>query len=72
VVVCRHVAAKHGPSSLHEEHRSMSGPIVRSGPSPEFSKNWERIFGAKKNASAASSTSKKSAKKAAKKGSKKK
>jgi hypothetical protein len=23
----------------------MSGPIVRSGPSPEFSKNWESIFG---------------------------
>lgn len=23
----------------------MSGPIVRSGPSPEFSKNWENIFG---------------------------
>lgn len=23
----------------------MSGPIVRSGPSPEFSQNWEKIFG---------------------------
>lgn len=26
----------------------MSGPIVRSGPSPEFSKNWESIFGKQK------------------------
>ncbi len=25
----------------------MSGPIVRSGPSPEFTKNWEQIFGKK-------------------------
>jgi hypothetical protein len=23
----------------------MSGPIVRSGASPEFSKNWDSIFG---------------------------
>jgi hypothetical protein len=23
----------------------MSGPIVRSGPTPEFSKNWESVFG---------------------------
>lgn len=23
----------------------MSGPIVRSGASPEFSKNWENVFG---------------------------
>jgi len=26
----------------------MSGPIVRSGPSPEFSKNWDKVFGSKK------------------------
>jgi hypothetical protein len=26
----------------------MSGPIVRSGPSPEFSKNWALVFGEKK------------------------
>jgi hypothetical protein len=26
----------------------MSGPIIRSGASPEFSKNWENIFGKKK------------------------
>lgn len=23
----------------------MSGPIIRSGASPEFSKNWDKIFG---------------------------
>lgn len=34
----------------------MSGPIVRSGASPEFSKNWDRIFGGKKAAKAAGST----------------
>lgn len=42
----------------------MSGPIVRSGPSPEFSKNWDNVFG-KSAASGKSATSKKSAKKAA-------
>lgn len=26
----------------------MSGPIVRSGPSPEFSKNWSQVFGSSK------------------------
>ena len=26
----------------------MSGPIVRSGPSPLFSNNWDGIFGGKK------------------------
>ena len=26
----------------------MGGPIVRSGASPEFSKNWDSIFGNKK------------------------
>ncbi len=26
----------------------MSGPIVRSGPSPEFTKNWDSVFGKKK------------------------
>jgi hypothetical protein len=26
----------------------MSGPIVRSGPSSEFTKNWEQAFGKKK------------------------
>ncbi len=40
----------------------MSGPIVRSGPSPEFSENWEKIFGK----DAAASKSKKSKKPATK------
>jgi hypothetical protein len=31
----------------------MSGPIVRSGPSPEFSKNWDSVFSGKKGKSAA-------------------
>jgi len=26
----------------------MSGPIVRSGPSPEYSKNWDEVFSSKK------------------------
>lgn len=25
----------------------MSGPIIRSGPSTQYSKNWESIFGGK-------------------------
>jgi hypothetical protein len=25
----------------------MSGPIVRSGPSPEFTKNWDSVFNKK-------------------------
>jgi hypothetical protein len=50
----------------------MSGPIIRSGPSPQFSKNWDSVFGkggAKKSAApakeAAPTAKKKSAKKAA-------
>lgn len=31
----------------------MSGPIVRSGASPEFSKNWGSIFGKQAKPSAA-------------------
>jgi hypothetical protein len=23
----------------------MSGPIIRSGPSPQFTKNWDSVFG---------------------------
>jgi hypothetical protein len=47
----------------------MSGPIVRSGPSPEFSKNWDSVFGKKpaKAAAAASAPAKKTAKKKKKK-----
>ena len=41
----------------------MSGPIVRSGASPEFTKNWEKIFGKKSGQSAPKAT--KPAKKAA-------
>ena len=26
----------------------MGGPIVRSGATPEFSKNWDSVFGGKK------------------------
>ena len=28
----------------------MSGPIVRTGATPEFSKNWDRIFSGKSGA----------------------
>ena len=53
----------------------MGGPIVRSGASPEFSKNWESIFGKQGDgasakvaaASGAAKTKKKASKKKAKK-----
>lgn len=58
----------------------MSGPIVRTGTTPEFWKNWDRAFGGKKNATgvdkapakpastaAAATAVKKTSKKAAKK-----
>jgi len=44
----------------------MSGPIVRSGPSPEYSSNWDKVFAKKKTAKKKSS-SKPAAKKSAKK-----
>ncbi len=44
----------------------MGGPIVRTGTTPEFWKNWDQVFGGKK------TTKKKSAPKAGKKSSKKK
>jgi hypothetical protein len=45
----------------------MSGPIVRTGATPEFSKNWDRIFGGKgKKQSTASKPAKAGAKKSAK------
>jgi len=61
--------------------RAMSGPIIRSGPSPQFSQNWDGIFGGGKNAAkkpakkpaakakaaAPKSVKKKAAKKSAKK-----
>ena len=34
-------------------YRAMSGPIVRSGPSPEFTKNWDSVFAGKKKSAAA-------------------
>lgn len=57
----------------------MSGPIVRTGTTPEFWKNYDAIFGKKtaaapktKDASAAAKPAKKVAKKATKKAAKKK
>ena len=44
----------------------MSGPIVRSGPSPEFSRNWDNVFG-KKSAKPAAPKAKKAAPKKKKK-----
>ncbi|MFP6612706.1 MAG: hypothetical protein VB835_10380 [Pirellulales bacterium] len=48
----------------------MSGPIVRSGPSPEFTKNWEQAFAkkkAKKKTAKAAGTKSKAKKKTKKK-----
>jgi len=52
----------------------MGGPIVRTGTTPEFWANWDRVFGdKKKNAKGATAkAAKKSAKSAAKKSAKKK
>ena len=44
----------------------MGGPIVRTGTTPEFWKNWDQVFGDKKK------TKKKSAPRAGKKAGKKK
>jgi hypothetical protein len=44
----------------------MSGPIVRTGATPEFWANWDRVFGGKKTKKAAAGE-KKAAKKAPKK-----
>jgi hypothetical protein len=58
----------------------MSGPIVRTGTTPEFWKNYDRIFGepkpaatkkATKKAATAAAPAKKTAKKASKKAAKK-
>ena len=50
----------------------MSGPIVRTGATPEFWQNWDRVFGGKKKAAggtkkAAGKSAKTAAKKAPKK-----
>lgn len=57
----------------------MSGPIVRTGTTPEFWKNYDNIFGKKKGTpakkqetAAATKPAKKATKKAAKKSAKKK
>jgi len=49
-----------------KETYKMSGPIVRSGPTPEYSSNWDKVFEKKKSAkkkAAATTTSNKIAKK---------
>jgi hypothetical protein len=46
----------------------VGGPIVRSGPSPEFSKNWDNIFGKPATAKSAAKPKKKTAKKKKKAG----
>jgi len=48
----------------------MGGPIIRSGASPEFSKNWDSIFG-KKSGSEKSTAKKDSGKAVAAKATKK-
>jgi hypothetical protein len=53
----------------------MSGPIVRTGTTPEFWKNWDNVFGDKKSKSAPAKKTTKAAKPAkavAKKSTKKK
>jgi hypothetical protein len=44
----------------------MSGPIVRTGATPEFWKNWDTVFGGKKANKAAAKPAKPAAKAAAK------
>jgi len=43
----------------------MSGPIVRTGTTPEFWKNWDRAFGDKKAAAGTKKATKSPAKKEA-------
>ena len=51
----------------------MSGPIVRTGTTPEFWENWDNVFGDKKKKTTSKKTSKKSTvPKAGKKSTKKK
>lgn len=54
----------------------MSGPIVRTGTTPEFWKNWDKVFGDKKKTASkgeekAAAKGKKAAKKATKKAARK-
>jgi hypothetical protein len=41
---------------------AMSGPIVRTGPTPQFSANWENVFGKKSGSKSAAPKSAKAAK----------
>ena len=72
-------------SCKFRRNHSMSGPIVRTGTTPEFWKNWDQVFGgkkkssssaapkaAKKKAAKTAAAPKKAAKKSAKKAAKKK
>jgi hypothetical protein len=43
----------------------MSGPIVRTGTTPEFWKNWDNVFGGKKAKSAKPAKARMKAKKTA-------
>ncbi len=43
---------------LDYKAESMSGPIVRTGTTPEFWKNWDRAFGDKKAAAGAKKATK--------------
>jgi hypothetical protein len=60
------------PSAVAEENLPMSGPIVRSGASPEYTKNWDAVFASdetapKKKAVTTATTAKKKAAKRKKK-----
>lgn len=50
----------------------MSGPIVRTGTTPEFWKGWDRVFGNTEESESAKKPKKKAAAKAAKKSAKSK
>jgi hypothetical protein len=40
-------------AAVIKERSSMGGPIVRTGTTPEFWSNWDRVFGGKKGAAPA-------------------
>ncbi|MGH7200956.1 MAG: RNA polymerase subunit sigma [Planctomycetaceae bacterium] len=46
--------------------RLMSGPIVRTGTTPEFGEGWDRIFGGEGRSSGKNAGARKTAKKSAK------
>jgi hypothetical protein len=53
-------------SNNHAGVATMGGPIVRSGPSPTFSQNWDSVFGKSAGKKTAAAKPKKSAKASAK------